>query len=238
MNINTILDILLNQRLGLVEYKLDYLYPEIHRNLLTNTLPIFSQYFPYYRRFLYNPSQNKSDVENEYYLNIPEIDANKLKIISIADVRAKSGVEGNSFMDTYRPFALTIEDVLVNSAATNIASLSNYSYRSFKFIPPNKVRLKGFGEYDVYITFKLVYPSFSAIPDSVVEQFLDLAECDIKIFIYNKLKHYDQLTMPIGNIDLKLGIFENGESERKELIDRFNTKGYPNKAIKFYHRYE
>jgi len=238
MNINTILDILLNQRLGLVEYKLDYLYPEIHKNLLNNTLPIFSQYFPYYKRYLYNPSENKTDVENEYYINIPEITANNLKIISVADVRARSGVEGNAFMDSYRPFALTIEDVLINSASTNIASLSNYSYRSFRYIPPNRIYLKGFGDYDVYITFKLMYPSFSTIPESIIEQFLDLAECDIKIFIYNKLKHYDQLTMPIGTTDLKLSIFENGENERKEVIDRFNSKGFANKARRFYHRYE
>ena len=238
MNINTILDILLNQRLGLVEYKLDYLYPEIHKNLLTNTLPIFSQYFPYYRRYLFNPTENKSDVENEYYLNIPEVQANKLHVISVADVRAKSGVEGNAFMDSYRPFAMTIEDVLINSASTNIASLTNYSYRMFRFIPPNKIRLKGFGEYEIYITLKLAYPSFSSIPESIIEQFLDLAECDIKIFIYNKLKHYDQLSMPMGNMDLRLGIFENGESERRDLIEKFNTRGFANKARRFYHRYE
>ena len=238
MNINTILDILLNQRLGLIEYKLDYLYPEIHKNLLNNTLPIFSQYFPYYRRYLFVPNENKADSNNEYYLNIPEVKANKLKIISVADVRARSGVEGNAFMDSYRPFAMTIEDVLINSASTNIESLTNYSYRSFRFIPPNKIWLKGFGDYDLYITLKLTYPSFSAIPDSVIEQFLDLAECDIKIFIYNKLKHYDQLSMPIGNMDLKLNIFENGENERREVIERFNSKGFANKARRFYHRYE
>jgi hypothetical protein len=238
VNINTILDILLNQRMGLVEYRLSYLYPEIHKNLMTNTLPIFSQYFPCYRRYEYTPADHKTDVLNEFYLDIPEITVNKLHIISIADVTPKTGMEGNTFMDSYRPFAMTIEDVLMNSAVTNIASLSAYSYRKFKFIPPNRLRLKGFGESDLYLTFKMTYPSFSAIADSVVEQFLDLAECDIKIFVFNKLKHYDQLSMPIGNVDLKLSIFENGESERKEVIDRFNSKGYPNKARKFYHRYE
>lgn len=238
MNINTILDILLNQRLGLGEYKLNYLYPDIHRNLLNNTLPIFSQYFPCYRRYEYSPEDNKTDVKNEYYLDIPEITVNKLNVISIADVYPKSGIEGNTFMDSYRPFGMTIEDVLKNAAVTNIASLSAYSYRNFRFIPPNRIKLKGYGESELYVTFKITYPSFSSIADSVIEQFLDLAEADIKIFIYNKLKHYDQLTMPIGNVDLKLGIFENGESERKEIIDRFNTKGYPNKSRKFYYRYE
>ena len=238
MNINTILDILLNQRLGLVEYKLNYLYPEIHKNLLNNTLPIFSQYFPCYRRYEFIPADHKTDVTNEFYLDIPEVTFNKLHIISVADVQARSGVEGNAFMDSYRPFAMTIEDVLLNSAATNLASLSSYSYRNFKFIPPNRIKLKGFGEGELYVTCKMTYPSFTAIADSVIEQFLDLAAADIKIYIYNKLKHYDQLTMPIGNMDLKLGLFENGESERKDIIDRFNTKGYPNKARKFYHRYE
>jgi hypothetical protein len=238
MNINTILDILLNQRLGLVEYKLNYLYPEIHKNLMTNTLPIFSQYFPCYRRYDFTPADHKTDVDDEYYLDIPEITANKLHIISIADVKAKSGIEGNAFMDAYRPFAMTIEDVLINSAATNIASLSSFSYRKFKFIAPNRLRLKGYSESELYITFKMTYPSFSAIADSVIEQFLDLAEADIKIFIFNKLKHYDQLSMPIGNVDLKLSLFESGESDRKEVIDRFNSKGYPNKAGTGYYRYE
>jgi hypothetical protein len=238
LNINTILDILLNQRLGLPEYKLNYLYPEIHKNLMTNTLPIFSQYFPCYRRYDFDPQENKTSVENEFYLNIPEITVNKLHIISVADVQIKSGIDSMSMMDSYIPFNMSIEDVLINSAATNIASAAGYSYKKFKFIPPNRLKLKGFGTTDLYVTFKMTYPSFSSIADSVVEQFLDLAEADIKIFIFNKLKHYDQLSMPIGNVDLKLSLFESGESDRKEVIDRFNSKGYPNKAGKFTRRYE
>jgi len=238
MNINTILDILLNQRLGLNEYKLDYLYPEIFTNLKTNTLPIFSQFFPCYRRYDFNPGNNKTDTENEYYLKIPEIEENKLEIISISTVIPKSNIESISFFDGYRPLNVTIEDVLINSMASNIASLSNYSYRRFRYISPNRVLLRGYGTQDLTAVLKIKYPSFSAIADSVISQFLDLAEQDIKIFIYNKLKHYDQLPLPIGNIDLKLDNLSDGISKREEIIDRFNTKGYPNKSMNRYHTYE
>jgi len=238
MNLNTILDILLNQRLGLVEYKLDYLYPEIHNNLLTNTLPIFSQYFPCYRRYNYEPKENKTETVDQFYLNIPEINENNLKIISVAMVMPQSTVIDTSYFDGYRPVNLTIEDVIMNSLATNLSSSAKYSFRRFKFIPPNRIMLRGFGDIQLALVLKMAYPSFSAIPESVIEQFLDLATEDIKIFIYNKLKHYDQLQLPIGTIDLKLDNIQNGESGRAEVIDRFNSKGYPNKALTHYYRYE
>lgn len=238
MNINTILDIILNQRLGLTEYKLDYLYPDIHKNLLSNTLPIFSQYFPCYRRYDFTPADNKTDVNDEFYLRIPEIDENGLEIISLAMVIPKSGIESSVFFDGVRPINMTIEDILINSLVSDMASLSNYSYRRFRFIPPNRIKLRGYGDRELSLTLKIKYPSFSAIPDSVIEQFLDLAEADIKIFVYNKLKHYDQIPLPIGNIDLKIGNLETGEADRREIIDRFNTKGYPNKSRRYVYRYE
>jgi hypothetical protein len=239
LNLNTILDILLNQRLGLGEYRLNYLYPDIHKNLKTNTLPIFSQYFPCYRRYTLNLDNNTTDIIDEFYINIREIKENKLQIISIASVTPKSdSINAGAYVDGYQPFAMSIEDVILNSVATDLESQSGFSFKRFRFVAPNRIKISGFGTQDLYVTFKIAYPSFSAIPDSVIEQFLNLAECDIKIFIYNKLKHYDQLALPIGNIDLKLNIFEAGEDQRKDIIEKFRTQGYPNKARAFYHRYE
>jgi len=42
----------------------------------------------------------------------------------------------------------------------------------------------------------------------------------------------------MGNIDLKLSLFENGVQERADVIDRFKTKGFPNTAMRQYHSYE
>lgn len=238
MNLNTILDILLNQRLGLTEYGLDDLYPEIHNNLRTHTLPIFSQYFPYYRRYYFTPKDNPTDIQDEFYLNIPEIKENGLDIISVAQVTPKSTVMDISYFDGYRPVGMSIEEVVMGSLMTNTASLSKYRYHRFKFIPPNRISLRGFGTDELAITLKLAFPSFSAIPDSVIEQFLDLATEDIKIFVYNKLKHYDQLQLPVGNIELKLDNLSGGEEGRQAVIDRFNSKGYANKAIANYYRYQ
>lgn len=238
MNLNTILDIVLNQRLGLVEYGLEELYPEIHNNLLTNTLPIFSQYFPCYRRYDYSPDDNKTEIRDEFYLNIPEIIENNLNIISVALVLPRGGAEAVNYFDGYRPINLSLEDVIMNAEATNTASLAKYSFRNFKYRPPNRIKLRGFGRATLTVILKIQHPSFTSITESVVEQFLDLATQDIKIFVYNKLKHYDQLQLPIGNIDLKLSSLEDGISGRDEVINRFNTKGYSNRALTHYYRYE
>ena len=238
MKLNTILDILLNQRLGMPDYGLSYLYPEILNNLQTYTLPIFSQYFPCYRRYPFTPDDHKTGDENEYYLKITEIDENKLDIISIANVVPKSGIEASAFSEGYYTLNITIEDAIMNSLASNMASSSNYSYKRFRYIPPNRILLRGFGTQELTVTLKIKYPSFSAIQDSVIEQFIRLALADIKIFVYNKLKHYNQLNLPIGSIDLKLELFESGEAERETIISEFNSKGYPNKAIYRYHTYE
>lgn len=238
MKLNTILDIILNQRLGIVEYGIDELYPEIHSNLLTNTLPIFSQYFPCERRYNYFPDDNPTETPYEYYLNIPEVKEAGLEIISVSEVMPQSASIDMMYYDGRRPVNMRIEDVIMNSLATNTASLIKASYKMFTFIPPNRLRLRGFGNNKLRVTLKIKYPSFSSIEDSVIEQFLDLATADIKIFLYNKLKHYDQLALPIGNIDLKLSNLESGVDERRDIIDRFNSKGFPNKAIGNYYRYE
>jgi hypothetical protein len=239
VNLNTIFDILLNQRLGLVEYGISEMYPEIHKNMLNNTLPIFSQYFPCYRRYRFNPADHRTEVETEFFLDIPEIQENGLQIISISTVVPQSSVvEQSAFNDGYQTYALSIEDVIMNSVETSRKSLSRFSFRGFKFIAPNRVKLRGYGTEDLSITLKIAYPSFSSIADSVIEQFLDLATADIKIFVYNKLKHYSQLTLPIGSIDLKLDNIQDGETMRADIIDRFKTKGYPNTAMNRYYTYE
>jgi hypothetical protein len=238
MQLNTILDIILNQRLGVVEYGIDELYPEIHANLLNNTLPIFSQYFPCERRYNYEPEDHPTETKWEYYLNIPELKEAGLEMISVAEVLPQSTVIDSIYYDGRRPVNMRIEDVIMNSLVTNTASLVKASYKMFRFIPPNRISLRGFGTNKLRLTLKIKYPSFSSIEDSVIEQFLDLATADIKIFLYNKLKHYDQLTLPIGNIDLKLDELSTGKDDRREVIDRFNSKGFPNKAISNYYKYE
>lgn len=238
MNINNILDIILNQRLGLDEYGLNYLYPAIHKNLLTHTLPIFSQHFPCYRRFQYEPYKHRTEDVNEFYFEIPEVKEAGFKVISIANVVPTGTITSNAAYDMYSTVNLTIEDVILNSAATNTASLAKLSYRHWRLIPPNRIRLKGYGTNSLTVELKIAYPSFNSVAESVIEQFLNLACADVAIYIYNKLKHYDQLPLPIGNIDLKLDALSNGFQYREEIINSFNDKGFANKSIHHAYTYE
>lgn len=239
MTINTILDIILNQRLGLDEYNINYLYPEIHKNLLTYTLPIFSQYFPCYRRYAFTPKDHPvPNTDNQFYLEIDEITENDLKIISIAKAIPTSSVESNAAYDGYNTTSFRIEDLILNMASTNVASQMRFSFRKCHFIAPNMILLKGYGVQILTLELKIAFPSFTSIPDSVIEQFLDLATADISIYIYNKLKHYDNIPLPVGNIELKLDQLSNGVSMREEIINRFKSKGYPNTAINHYYTYE
>ena len=52
---------------------------------------------------------------------------------------------------------------------------------------------------------------------------MELALLDVKENLYPIFKNYTNLSTAIGNIDLKIESWESAESERKELINTWNS---------------
>ena len=98
---------------------------------------------------------------------------------------------------------------------------------TFEFIPPNKIEVfpKFVDSREFMIVAKIVHPEhLGTIPLSLREQFLKLAEYDIKITMWQILKQIGNMNTAFGNLDLKLEDLEQAEDKRRELLEEWDTR--------------
>lgn len=219
------------RHLGLAALSLEDYYPAILEVLQEDTLSSFSQFFPYtyiIRKDL-STEKNKESFNGGYiyYLRDKYLEENNIDIISVMDVQGASYYqEWNAPLQTFNVDAMILEGM-----ASNIRSMLNISTKHFKFMPPNRIYLKGYGgTEDLKIMVKIPYPNFGAVPESLSFNMERLAKLDIKILLYPELKMYDQFETAESTINLKLDGWENAEQERNDLIDEWRNKAFPNTA--------
>lgn len=122
----------------------------------------------------------------------------------------------------------TIGGDMIAQIALSNASASLYSVMmpkmTFEFIHPRTLRI-----YNQYSESKVVLDlgfqhdvSLASIPETARTSFMELALLDVKENLYPIFKNYANLTTAYGNIDLKIDNWENAESERKDLIQRWD----------------
>lgn len=235
MDINNFMQYNIIEPLGLQAKRLERYYPSIENLLKNKTLRTFSQFIPY----IYTFNLNLRDQTGEktprggflYYITDPYLVENKIEIISLEMVQGT-----NTFTDwNQQPATFNIEDMIIYGAITNIRSQINLSSKSFEFKPPNRVRLYGFNGYEqVELRAKIPYQSFAMVPESVSNSLEELAQLDVKIYLWGELAPYDNLETADGAIDLKISSWENAAEERKELLKDWMNKAFPNMATRPY----
>ena len=116
-----------------------------------------------------------------------------------------------------------ISQIAVSNAAASLYS-TLMPKMTFEFQPPRKVKI-----FNQYSESKLVFDmgfshdvSLASIPETCRTSFMELALLDVKENLYPIFKNYANLTTAYGNIDLKIDNWENAESDRKELIQRWD----------------
>lgn len=219
------------RHLGLAALSLEDYYPAILETLQEDTLSSFSQFFPY-QYIIHKDLSKEAAVESFngghiYYLRDEYLEENNIDIISVMDVQGASYYqEWNAPLQTFNVDAMILE-----GAASNIRSLINISTKNFKFMPPNRIFLKGYGSaQDLKIMVKIPYPNFGAVPESLSFNMEELAKLDIKILLYPELKMYDQFDTAESTINLKLDGWESAERDRNDLINEWRNKAFPNTA--------
>ena len=220
------------RHLGLASLSLEKYYPMIKETLDEDTLPVLSQFFPYDYTIKKDLSKCKyeqaADYGYIYYIKDDWMEKNNLDVISVMAVQGASMFqEWNAPLQTFNIDAMILEGV-----ASSIRSQLNISTRSFRFMPPNRLKLRGFaGTEDVRITCKITYPNWGYVPEGISIAAEQLAKLDVKAVLYPELKMYDKLESADGAIDLKIDDWANAEEQRQELLDSWRNKAYPNSVI-------
>lgn len=91
---------------------------------------------------------------------------------------------------------------------------------TWKFTEPNRLYVyNGWagGTYEVEVLLKHDL-SLATVPEGAIYNLRLLAEMDLEVYLYNKLKRKEGLETGLGSIQLKVDDWSNVKSEREELV--------------------
>lgn len=115
------------------------------------------------------------------------------------------------------------QEMILAQANANLLSASTKG-TTFNFISPNKVEIwseYGFGDaYRLEIALEHA-ENLSTIPKTCFSSFVQLATLDVKKYLYDNLKHYNDLQTAYGQLSLKLEDWAGCEDERKQLLEKW-----------------
>lgn len=204
------------------------------------TIPDFSVYCPRKYNFeldLTNSEAIDKEGERTTYI-LP--DFKTMKLIYVIDVRYS---EANmTSVGWYDGGGLPIVDgnmyqqaVLTNASSNLLKEM--IPKVTFRYEAPNLLHM-----YNLISSTKLVAElgfehdkSLATISPSQRKSFTDLAMLDVKANLYPTLKNYSSIQSAYGQIDLKLENWENAESERKDLLDRWEDTYHLDAFAPFYY---
>lgn len=226
MNISELLTSI-KMDLGLVGLSLPIGDKELLDVIKLKSLRTFSTYFPRIVT-VHLKTRELEKLKDSYEESVFVLpDAFGGPIIGLRDLEVVDhstiGTPYMSNLDLYHDFGF-YGDIMMAQAEADLASLVTPSF-TYKFEEPNIIRL--FNAYQptdcaLRLELKLMHlDNLSSIKTSLFEAFYDLALVDIKRFLYNILKHYENIETAYGSINLRIDEWSSAEADRKDLLNRW-----------------
>ena len=210
------------------------------------TLDTYSRYFP--NKYRMELDTRKMKRQNGYYIIDEETIPGDIEILGIKDIAwddANALGNGGGFLNSQQPFGLmdmcpdiySFEDITQTQMIATQASLfSNGIYIEFK--SPNKIKLTsslgvpndmlGITTFmvDIFVKHSM---NLNTIEPTKMEVFEKLAAADVAIFLYNELKHYDNLETIFVNVELNLQDLQEKGNTRPDIENELK-EGYVSAA--------
>jgi hypothetical protein len=226
MNISDLLTSI-KMDLGIYGLKLPFDNPDkaLMDVIKLKTLTTFSIFEPKIEKIIID-SNNVKILQNSYeelILVLPNIYPDR-QMVYVRRVNMRNTLMGNGYLaPVFDGTISTYLDVAMCQANADLVSTMTPPI-TFKFEPPNILHIYNFssayGKLDVEVGF--THPdNLTTIPLSSWESFLELATLDVKKFLYNAMKHYTEIQSAFGTISLKIDDWQNAESERRDLVERW-----------------
>lgn len=198
---------------------------DIFKYVIENiTLKYYSLDQPYYEKIELNLGdleKIKETSDSTTYI-LPNVFNNR-KILFIRDIEyAEVNVHGYPYYGGVPLRAGTIQDNILANAGNNLSS-AIVPRLTFEYKPPRELTLWNvIHSSTIVVEFAFEHDkNLSSIPDTCRESFMELALLDMKVVLYNSLKHYDQIPSAFGSIQLKIDEWASAESERKDLLKQW-----------------
>lgn len=190
------------------------------------SLRTFSQYYPYVMRI--DADLNKwhriKDHYNESIYEIPELMAG-LRIMEVRKVDQQNKlIGGGTFSPLMDPGMDMYHDLAMSNAGAHLMSAAAPPF-TFRYEQPNLLYLYNAATLTTQMTVELAFEhaeNLSTIKYTAWDSFYELALLDVKSFLYNSMKHYQDLQTAYGTISLKIDDWASAAQERKELLSQWN----------------
>ena len=187
------------------------------------TVPTFSRYAPY-RMMIKFEKNDLIEVErmgNYITFLIPDVFGDR-KIISIDSV-SDAALEDTVGLDAYGGYPFSVCDyknMMLNAQSAQTAHYALPKF-TFDFIEPNKLVLYNMSMMSDGLLCEVALShdtNLSTIDEGHSEAFMKLALLDIKRFLFNAMRNYDEIQTSYGTYKLRTDEWSGAESDRNELL--------------------
>lgn len=190
------------------------------------SLRTFSQYYPYVMRQDVDITKwtRIKDHYSESIYEIPEVMAG-LRIMEIRKVDQQNRlIGGGTFSPLMDPSIDMYNDLMMSNVGAHLMSSAAPPF-TFKYVQPNLLYLYNASTMSTQMTIEFAYEhaeNFTTIPYTAWDSFYELALLDVKSFLYNSMKHYQDLQTAYGTISLKIEDWASAAQDRKDLLSQWN----------------
>ena len=223
---------LIKSRLGIYTVRLPLTDKDLYDAVIIDaTLPQFSIFCPHRHMQIINTdiSQIPDDelMNNNTYspanllIRIPNPFGYR-KILGVNRIGPYISLSGMTMSSSYETME-AYQDLAIGQSIANLAS-TMMPPKTFEFLPPDKVRLYNNFSFTTLVEAEVFYyhhNELHTIPDTARDSFFKLALLDMKVFLYNNLKIYNEMETAFGKLNLKVDDWSNAEQERSDLIQKW-----------------
>lgn len=221
----------LKRRLGVSHMSLPVSDKEILDCIYEDSVKTFSSFFPNYFTTKINVDRDLvPGTKNTYFIRDSEVFGDEIDILGVVEVKSTTTMVDMS------PYPLTIQQMVGSQLLRDIDSFAQLPI-TFEFLSPDKIKIdcEMYFVNEFYVELMLTHPkNLNTIPMGFYETFYRLCELDVKIFLYQILKHYDKIDTTFGQIDLKIDDWSDAMDRRETLIEDWRQKFINNAKRKIF----
>lgn len=199
----------------------------IQNVLVKRTIPEYSEFQPWMREGEINVTQLQAVDERKGIYLLPAW-LTQTPVKYVADVHMPFHNQRGTFGDIAPAYGInrSVQGVATSQAYMMVAGQMR-AEPTFDYLGNNKIRLYGWPKTIIEIRVACQHlPNGESIPDSCYDSFMELAELDVQVMLYNNLKMYDGIPSAFGEIKLHSEDYQNASSDRKALLDQWRDTFY------------
>lgn len=190
--------------------------------LTTTTIPLYSEFVPWVRKGDIDIRSLKIVDKKDHIYLLPAI-LTITPIKYVMDVRMPYTNVRETYGDISPSYGInrSVQGVITSQTYMMLAGQMR-SEPTFEYLGHNQIKLYGYP--NTTLTFAVACEHMAngeSIEDSCYDSFMELSILNVKTFLYNNLKYFDDQPTAFGSIKLKIESFESAEGELNQTLDRW-----------------